>query len=169
MTPGREQPRQPGASCFRDAARQKGCKNLSWGPTTGWLLSWEPSGSGHIAEQDKHHCVLHLSVLSCPRRCFSFYCSCRTLTHGPDTFHFEFSVSQGGSKQQHPSVKMLPFFPVAPWGDYNHTSQYFRSTAIGFAWLSLLAPTSYFSAIMWPAQNKYKRTSKQTIKKHPTE
>lgn len=92
MTPGREQPRQPGASCFKGAVRWKGCKNLSWGPTTGWLLSWESSGSGHTAEQGQKHCVLHLSVLSCPRRCFSFYCSCRTLTHGAKTFHSEFSI-----------------------------------------------------------------------------
>lgn len=85
MIAGRSQPRQPGASHLKGAARQKGCKNLSQAPTRGWLLAWEPSGSGHTAEQGKQHCVLHLSVLSWPRTCFSLYCSCRTLTHGAET------------------------------------------------------------------------------------
>lgn len=39
MAPGSGHSRQPGASHFKGAARQKGFKNLSQGPTTGWLLS----------------------------------------------------------------------------------------------------------------------------------
>lgn len=74
---------------------EKGCKNLSWGPTVGWLLSWEPSGSGHTASL----CTSFNCSVVRKEMFFSFYCSCRTLAHRAETFHSEFSVCQGGSKQ----------------------------------------------------------------------